>query len=73
MPGSVGGVCCRQGGARAALAHLLPLLGVEQEVARVEHDLVQLLLPRGERRHLGAQTAASPSVSEGGEGANGPG
>ena len=32
--------------------HLLTLLRRQQEVARVEHDLVQLLLPRRERGDL---------------------
>ena len=34
------------------LKHLLPFLARQQQVARVEHDLVQLLFPRRERRHL---------------------
>lgn len=55
-------------GLGAQLAHLLPLLGVEQEVPRVKHDLVQLLLPRGERRHLGTDRG-----SEGGEEKTAPG
>ena len=32
--------------------YLFTLLGSQEQVARVEHDLVKLLLPRGEGRHL---------------------